>query len=418
MTPLTIFTGIQVSQPVTGYTVGAAPQNVHHCPCNPIHTPLILAPCLQHHPGSISKFQSRHSYRLRLLFVDKEQAIRSQSFRVMRYIIKDNVIVKVMWKLSMDLLISRSLERDSKFLWERMQALKLVRHLMTVDPTLIPRTIVASLVSIAEHPKDDFRRVCLDAIRELVLINPDIVASCNGIKTIVDSILDTACQDIAGSLTLTLLFLLDQDSMRRYLRPSVDILKLLSVFTDTNSSNSPEKEAKRAAAHKALVTIMRSWTGILCLSSDPNGLRSLVQLLGLPSSVKGASWAREAVFELLFEIMHVVKASDLRCAKNKNNWKIMGPNLLHSYIVIVLFALMDCGLIQILTKLGMSGDNEFSGVATNLLTEILRLSSDLLPRTVCAKIHVIYVVAQQSFHLYSKTSRSEMCALAKGVSWT
>jgi hypothetical protein len=83
-----------------------------------------------------------------------------------------------------------------------------------------------------------------------VLQNPDIVASCNGIKTMVDSIVDPELADISGSLTLTLLYLLDQEPTRKYIRPSLDIIPMLSVFTDTGAPNSPEKEAKRAAAHK------------------------------------------------------------------------------------------------------------------------------------------------------------------------
>lgn len=331
---------------------------------------------------------------LRTLLVDKEQQVRSLAFRVLRYVCKTKAILQQIFSLCIDLFVARALERDSKFLWERMQALKLVKQMIVVDPSQLSRTIVNSLVSVAEQPKDDFRRISLDAIRELVLVNPQIVSSCNGIRTIVDSILDQTCQDIASSLTLTLLFLLDQDSTRRVLRPSVDLLKLLSVFTETSTPNSPEKEARCAAAHRALVTIMRSWTGILCLTSDPNGLRSLIQLLGLPAAVKGASWAKEAIFDLLFEIMHVVKSSDLHIGPNI--WKLMGPNLLHSYIVIVLVAFMDCGLIEILTKLGMSGDKEFSGVATNLLTEILRLSSDLLPRAICAKINALPSVVAEA----------------------
>jgi len=332
---------------------------------------------------------------LRLLIVDSEQAIRSQALRTARYLTTNEQIIKSMLMLNMDLFISRALERDSKFLWERMQALKLIRQFMKLAPHLIPRSVVQSLVSIAEHPKDDFGRISLDAIRELVLINPEVVSSCNGIRTIVDAILDTSGQEIAGSLTLTLLFLIDQDSTRRCLRPSLDIAKLLSVFTDTETSNSPEKEARRAAAHKALVTMMRSWTGILCLTSDKNGLRSLIQLLGLPPSVKGSSWAKEAIFDILIEIMQAVRSEDLFVRGNRNLWKIMGPNLLHSYIVIVLLAFMDCGLVQILTKLGMSKDPEFSGVATNLLTEILRLSSGLLPRSICAQLNSLPSVVQQ-----------------------
>lgn len=99
--------------------------------------------------------------------MDKEQAIRSQAFRVMRYLTTDETVVREMVALNMDLFIARSLERDSKYLWERMQALKLIRRMMVVDASLLPRSIVQSLVAIAEHVKDDFRRVCLDAVREL-----------------------------------------------------------------------------------------------------------------------------------------------------------------------------------------------------------------------------------------------------------
>jgi len=179
---------------------------------------------------------------LRSLCVDRDQTIRSQTFRVLRYLATDAPTIRAMLSLNIDLLVSRSLERDSKYLWERMHALKFIRRMMAVDPSTISRSIVQSLVSIADFPKDDFRRVCLDAVRELVVVQPGLVASCSGLKTIVDSILSPTCQDIAGSLTLTLIFLLDQDRTRRYMRPSADILTLLSVFTDTSSPDGPEKE--------------------------------------------------------------------------------------------------------------------------------------------------------------------------------
>ena len=82
--------------------------------------------------------------------------------------------------------------------------------------------------------------------------------------------------------------------------------------------------------------------------------------------------------------MHVVKAQDLRLEQQH----VHGPNLLHSYIVMVVIALIECGLVQILTKLVISGDKDFGGVATTLLNEVLRLSADLMPRAVNAKLHV------------------------------
>lgn len=130
---------------------------------------------------------------LRLLLVDKEPTLRSQALRVLRYLLSDWVMLSHMLALNLDLLIVRSLERESKFLWERMQALKFVRKWMAMSaaaqaaakgkqtpaaaaaaaalpqhpPIDLTRSLVQSLVSIAEQPKDDFRRVCLDAIREL-----------------------------------------------------------------------------------------------------------------------------------------------------------------------------------------------------------------------------------------------------------
>jgi hypothetical protein len=66
---------------------------------------------------------------------------------------------------------------------------------------------------------------------------------------------------MANSLALTILYLLDHSSTRKFFRPRSEILQILSVFTDTTSPNGREKEARRAAAHKALVTFLRSWTG-------------------------------------------------------------------------------------------------------------------------------------------------------------
>jgi hypothetical protein len=382
--------------------------------------------------------------------------------------------------------------------------------------------------------------VCLHTLSELALGNTELVSSCNGVRTIVDGILDPELSDLASSLTLTLLFLLDRARTRKHLRsttaawgvglptaattvtapsppppptltlnesfaaaaassphlngsgnvasprraapplsasssssssssrsqtefPSVfnppptfagsatasvsrrsvgdtgvddarggmngaakhaaatvsssvssgEVLKIFSVFTDTLSPQTPEKDLRLAAAHRAVVTIMRSWTGVLIVTSDPLLLRTLVQVLALPPSVKGSHWARSAVFRLLFEVLSVVRSRDLRAANAGNlqgtragggdagggggggggsfdvgeDGVIAAPsNLLNNYIVMVLFAVVECGLIQTLTHLGMGGDKDFSSVATSLLTEVLRLSSALLPRTLCARL--------------------------------
>ena len=214
--------------------------------------------------------------------------------------------------------------------------------------------------------------------------------------------MDPACVDIANSLTLTLLYLIDSESTRGFLRPSVDLVRLISVFTDTTAADNPERENRRAAAHKALVMLMRSWTGILVLTADPQCLRSLIGMLNLPASVKGSNWARETIFDLLFEVVHVVKAADVRAVATRIrrsmaavqvNGKNIGvshaypPNLLHSYMVMLLLAFLECDLVEILTQLALSTDVEFASVASKLLGEILGLSAELLPRDITQRLN-------------------------------
>ena len=340
--------------------------------------------------SSVSKPLMSVLKSVRLLLVDKETAIRSQVLRFLRYLCSEASSCKLLARCNIDLLVARCLERDSKYVWERMQALKLIRQLLAVSPLDVSRACIAALIAIAEQPKDDFRRVCIDALRELVLLSPAAVCSCNGVRTLVDCILDPSCGDIAQSLTLTLLYLLDSADTRRYIRPSLDLSRLLAVFTDTSVPDSPEKEAQRAAAHKALVMMLRSWTGILVFTHDSHGLRSLVSVLSLPAAVKGSSWAKEAVFDLLFEVVVVVRSADLHVFRMSNHRR--HANLLHSYIAAILLAFIQAGLVEQLTQTAMSDDQEYRSVAVQLLTEILRLASDLLPRSFCAHLQALTAV--------------------------
>jgi hypothetical protein len=110
-----------------------------------------------------------------------------------------------------------------------MQAFKIVQ-LLQRRRLVLPRTLVVSMVALADHPEDDFRRVCLEAIRRLALVHPRTVAECGGIKLMVNSILDPDLTDISQILTFTLLALLDQPATRSFFRPSL-VRLLLNTHT-------------------------------------------------------------------------------------------------------------------------------------------------------------------------------------------
>jgi hypothetical protein len=90
--------------------------------------------------------------------------------------------------------VTRSIERESKLVAERIQALKFIRRVMEIDSCYMPACVVRSIVAIANHKDDNMRRVSLETLRELAIANVAIVCQCNGLKTLMDSILDATCQ--------------------------------------------------------------------------------------------------------------------------------------------------------------------------------------------------------------------------------
>lgn len=61
---------------------------------------------------------------------------------------------------------------------------------------------------------------------------------------------------------------------------------LVAPLTDHFSTKepTPEKEKKWAASSKALMTLLKTWPGLISLTSSAIGLRSVVDALKLPIS--------------------------------------------------------------------------------------------------------------------------------------
>jgi hypothetical protein len=222
---------------------------------------------------------------LRYLSCSIDPAVRAQSQRCLRYVVCDRIhTLPYCYSLRLDSMIIRCLERESKYLWERMQSFKLYKKMIQLAPQKCTRRLLQSIVALCEVSKDDFKRVSLNSVRELILLQPRLVCRCNGIRLLMDTLLDCspAAQQISNppqsttaaiamttpilpllsneashSLTLTLLYLLDNSKTRRYFRPHVDLSRLLTVFTDVHCADSPEREARRLQAHNCLLTCFR-----------------------------------------------------------------------------------------------------------------------------------------------------------------
>ncbi|KAL5015873.1 hypothetical protein ScPMuIL_005462 [Solemya velum] len=233
---------------------------------------------------------------LRICLLHEAKEVRAATLRVIRYLLQDSESLDVLFSFHIEYLIARSIDLCLDNELERIHALKLVRKVAHFGAEKFPTCLVYPLVAICNDgsaERDRMLRVCLCTLCELVFHNTELVAQCGGISTLLRVVLD--CHQyprVNEALVCTTLHLLNHPRSRHYIRFNTDLEQLLAPFTDCHyrynpdgdQSVSEDREIRFAASKMAVVTIMRSWPGIIRFCRpDGSGLQSLIGILYLPN---------------------------------------------------------------------------------------------------------------------------------------
>lgn len=136
--------------------------------------------------------------------------------------------------------------------------------------------------------------------------------------------------------------------------------------------------------------------GLVVLTSNPQGLQSLIQLLVRPVGED----VQKAVLSTICEIFYKrtpfdkgpeqtdVAALNIPISVSSDSLVASGSqqNLLDNYTVIVLLAMIHCGILDALITLGTGTTRALAEPAIDLLSDILRMSARLLPDQHCAQL--------------------------------
>lgn len=170
---------------------------------------------IERYPPSLEEFNEFLRTAHDLLIVG-ETSKRSTILRAMRFCITTPEFVAALFAQEVHYVVVTSLERDADYLVERMQALKLVERVRIVSSLNFCPAFARSLVAIVTHreEKDSFRRICCEALRELALVNPKLVASVNGFAPLVEAVVEPINQNQADAILATILYLLNDHCTR------------------------------------------------------------------------------------------------------------------------------------------------------------------------------------------------------------
>lgn len=143
-----------------------------------------------------------------------DAAVRVVLLRVIRLALHDASHCNALIKEEIHWIIISSLERDHDYVQERMQALKVMKKFISISPGEFPQSFMRSLVAVANHKDDNIRRVCLETLRQLTVINPAIVLQASGLSCLLDAVIEPSTHDMAESILMSVLYLLNDSSSR------------------------------------------------------------------------------------------------------------------------------------------------------------------------------------------------------------
>lgn len=187
-----------------------------------------LANSIEKNPVSPEQFrlflEEVHDYLINL-----DSAKKSSIFRTIRLCILSPGHVKTLITHDITWVVIISLEQDNESnIMERTQALKIIEKVRKIAPDLFPASFGRSLVAISNSKEDSFRKVCIDSLRELALLNPAVVATVHGFPTLLDAVVDPINQDSAENILFTLVYLFNDPQTRKVVAPCVDLKILVS----------------------------------------------------------------------------------------------------------------------------------------------------------------------------------------------
>jgi hypothetical protein len=346
--------------------------------------------------------------RVQVMLLSDSKEVVAAGYRLTRYAIADRKSLQTIRTLHTDELVILSLVKESKASIEREQALKFVRGFLDVKDGVreISRAIVRTIVAVAEHHEDRLRSISIMTLAEMLVKDPELVASAGGFAALHDALAEGTF-GASESLISSFLHVVDTPRSRKFLQGS-ELEAVLTPFTDSLSDSLRSGRLKTAA--KAISAMLKTWPGLVILARhDSQPLRSLLDSLHYDDPT-----ARDLIMELLFDALRIKPPSwsssflagrrlttygrvsnlrsdtESRVSRTFNDTNSNRFDLTAHFSTLILAGLVEAGLAKTLSDvIEDESDHSLRRKATLLLTEVLKLAHHSLPQSVSAKLQVL-----------------------------
>lgn len=353
--------------------------------------------------------------------VNDVKEVRAACIRVLRYLINDSESCSLFVNLHLDYFVVKCLDISHFNEVERIQTLRLIRKIIHVlkkeeyKSDIIPKSFVSCIVSISSDGADERDRVyrtCLAVLCELAITHPKVFVEYGGLLSLFRAIPECHLYPrISECLLMSLVHVFNHIDAAQA-SGLVNLDPLFSSYTDLlverSRSDSDdvqirEEEMHFVACKTAIVSAIRSWSGLTYISQG-NGLKSFLSSLSVPNST-----TLRGILSVLFEIFYIPEPdwiNDFSLALKTANpnvfqdsWRLSNSfiaaeaksllplrcksrvDILDSFIAVLLSIFINKGLLENLVEVAISANSYASVSSCILLGGVLQLCGELLPQT-------------------------------------
>ena len=363
---------------------------------------------------------------LRIPLTSPSPEVRAGTLRAVRYLVRSLLDVMSLSAVQLHFLVTRTLDMDLDNRAERLQAVKLARRLLVYGSSHFPTALVRSLLAVVQRGgKDKARdllwRAGVSLLCELSCLNPELFLEAGGARVLTAALLDCfSLPRVTEAVVGCLLRLYNQPGTRALAR--LDLSPVVAPFTELNYVHcglGKTEDCRLDSSVTALLSLLRSWPGLLHLSHPSlptRPLKSLLEILFLPSYD-----TRKTIIDLLYKSLRLqvpewtdefeVAMRTADPSAPRDSWKLTDgfvaaegqdilphlarsrPNLVEAHTALLLSCYLQADLPSALIQVIVTSDTVLSVRAAVLLGQFLHLVSCLLPHEIAATVSCLPLLA-------------------------
>ena len=206
---------------------------------------------------------------------------------------------------------------------ERYECFKLINTWLKYSTDNFP-LIFCQAVAALSRVDDLFKKGCVEFIRNLSIIRPDLCSTVGGFRILINNLMDINYnyEDICDNILNSILYVINSPNKRKYFNGFNDLYKIFSFYTksdfceevsnekssggNTNAKQMAEKEEEKnklnsqlQISKKLIKKMLNTWPGFSLIMGDYMSMGSLIQALNTDVNTT----IKKAILQILKEIL-------------------------------------------------------------------------------------------------------------------